>query len=69
MADLKPALLAVGYLIFCAPREGELHDLCEALDARGAVLGLKGRGGAAGGDWDKIVGEIGDGLLGRGWIG
>ncbi|GAB7354153.1 hypothetical protein MBLNU459_g4711t1 [Dothideomycetes sp. NU459] len=63
----RPALLAFGYLIFCAPREGGLHDLCSAMDARGAVLALKAKG--AGAEFDKLVLEIADGLLGGkvGW--
>lgn len=35
------ALTAFAYLIYCAPRGGELADLCGALDAKGTVKGVK----------------------------
>ena len=38
----KALLLAIGYLIYCAPQEGELLDLTKALDAKGIVSGIKG---------------------------
>jgi len=33
----KALLLALGYLLFCGPVDGELVDLCNALDARSTV--------------------------------
>lgn len=43
-ADAKKALLlALGYLVYCAPEGGELFDLCSALDAKGKVEACKGQ--------------------------
>ena len=40
-ADAKKALLlALGYLVYCAPQEGELMDLTKALDAKAIVTGF-----------------------------
>ncbi|RMX88929.1 hypothetical protein D0869_01253 [Hortaea werneckii] len=42
---VKGQLLALGYLLFFAPVEGEVRDLCRALDAKGTVVaGRKGKG-------------------------
>ncbi|KAI7551807.1 DUF862-domain-containing protein [Hortaea werneckii] len=42
---VKGQLLALGYLLFFAPVEGEVRDLCRALDAKGTVVaGCKGKG-------------------------
>jgi len=38
---VKALLTALGYLVYCAPREGELVDLCSALDAKGTVGACK----------------------------
>lgn len=35
---LKGYLLAFGYLVFCAPKNGELVDLLKTMDAQGTVL-------------------------------
>ncbi|KAH9834260.1 Desumoylating isopeptidase 1 [Teratosphaeria destructans] len=39
----KALLLALGYLVYCAPRDGELMDLCKALDAKATVGAVKGQ--------------------------
>lgn len=43
-------LLALGFLFYFAPRDGELMDLCQALDAKGSVAGLAGK--------DKVAHEV-----------
>lgn len=40
---IKALLLAFGYLVYCTPENGELFDLCGALDAKGKVNGSKGQ--------------------------
>nr|POF21077.1 desumoylating isopeptidase 1 [Quercus suber] len=47
----KTQLLALGYLVYFAPRDGELVDLCQAMDAQGTVQGLPGH--------DKLASEVG----------
>lgn len=47
---VKALLLAFGYLVYCAPREGELVDLCSALDAKGTVSACRKH--------DKLAKEI-----------
>ncbi|KAL1302295.1 hypothetical protein AAFC00_002712 [Neodothiora populina] len=37
---LRTALTSFGYLVYCAPRAGEVADLCAALDAKATVGGL-----------------------------
>ncbi|KAI5368084.1 Putative PPPDE peptidase domain, armadillo-like helical, PUL domain, Thioredoxin [Septoria linicola] len=37
----KVLLLAFGYLVYCAPEDGELADLCKAMGARKTVRGVK----------------------------
>lgn len=39
---MKGMMLALGYLVYCAPVDSEVVDLCKALDARGVVGGCKG---------------------------
>ncbi|KAF2768798.1 DUF862-domain-containing protein [Teratosphaeria nubilosa] len=39
----KALLLALGYLVYCAPQDGELMDLCKALDAKATVKAVKGQ--------------------------
>ncbi len=34
-------LLALGYLVYCAPEDGELADLCKAMGAKKTVRGVK----------------------------
>ncbi|KAK0933734.1 hypothetical protein LTR29_014667 [Friedmanniomyces endolithicus] len=34
---VKALLLTLGYLVYCAPQDGELLDLCKALDAKAIV--------------------------------
>ena len=44
----KAIILALGYLMYCAPQDGELMDLCKALDAKATVSGSsKGNEGLA----------------------
>lgn len=38
---LKGFLLAFGYLIYCAPKDGELIDLLKTMDAQGTILSKK----------------------------
>jgi thiol-disulfide isomerase/thioredoxin len=59
---LKTVVFAFAYLIYCAPQNGELHDLCNALDAKATILQLKGVK-----DIEKIVSEVGGQLLGDKW--
>ncbi|KAF2279970.1 DUF862-domain-containing protein [Westerdykella ornata] len=40
----KMALVCVGWLMYCAPLEGELMDLCKVMDARGTIGGVKVKG-------------------------
>lgn len=49
---VKAILLTMGYLVFCAPRESELVDLCQALDAAATLRGLKAKG------QEKLVKEV-----------
>lgn len=35
---LKGYLLALGYLIFCSPKDGELADMLRSMDAQGTIL-------------------------------
>lgn len=39
----KAILLTLGYLVYCAPREGEMLDLMKALDAKATVQGVAGQ--------------------------
>jgi len=54
-------LLALGYLVYCMPLEGELVDLLRAMDARGTVVGKR----KAFPD-EKLIQEVGSELLGKG---
>ena len=38
----KALLLTIGYLVYCAPQEGELMDLAKALDAKGIIGATEG---------------------------
>ncbi|KAI9878621.1 MAG: hypothetical protein M1830_000388 [Pleopsidium flavum] len=58
---LKGLLLALGLMVYCAPVEGEVVDVCKAMDAGGTVSGKEARFGK-----DGLVGEIGGELLGKG---
>jgi len=40
---VKALLLMLGYLVYCAPQDGELLDLCKALDAKAVVGASKGQ--------------------------
>ncbi len=56
-------LLGLGLLVYCAPPEGEVVDVCRALDA-GAIV--KGKEREFGKSVAALVREIGGELLGRG---
>lgn len=47
----KALLLALGYLVYCAPKGGELLDLMKALDAKAIVSSCKGQ--------DALAKEVG----------
>ncbi|KAJ9618973.1 hypothetical protein H2203_008789 [Taxawa tesnikishii (nom. ined.)] len=57
---VKPALLAFGYLVYFAPQDGEIFDLCRAMEAKQTVMALKGAG------VDEWVKDIGEQVLGKG---
>ncbi|KAG9834960.1 DUF862-domain-containing protein, partial [Aureobasidium melanogenum] len=59
---LKTAIFAFAYLIYCAPQGGELHDLCNAMDAKASILKLKEIK-----DLAKVASEVGEQLLGKNW--
>lgn len=59
---LRTALTAFAYLVFCAPKGGELADLSGALDAKTIISGLKGSGK----EIDKVSAEV-VALLGTEW--
>jgi hypothetical protein len=58
---LKGFLLAFGYLVYCAPKNGELVDLLKSMDARGTVLAKRKLFPG-----ETLVKDIGDVLLGKG---
>ncbi|CAL3966620.1 hypothetical protein PZA11_003214 [Diplocarpon coronariae] len=58
---LKGFLLAFGYLIYCAPKNGELADLLKTMDAKGTVLSKKEKFPN-----EALVNDIGNVLLGKG---
>jgi thiol-disulfide isomerase/thioredoxin len=58
---LKGFLLAFGYLVYCAPKDGELADLLKSMDAESSVLGKQKAFPK-----EPLVNEIGKVLLGKG---
>jgi thiol-disulfide isomerase/thioredoxin len=58
---LKGFLLAFGYLVFCAPKDGELVDLLKSMDAQGTILGKSKLFPK-----EPLIEEIGNELLGNG---
>jgi thiol-disulfide isomerase/thioredoxin len=58
---VKGLVLALALLVYCAPQEGELLDLCRAMEARATVKSRL----ALSGD-DATLKEIADELLGKG---
>lgn len=50
----KGQLLALGYLLFFAPVEGEVVDLCRALDVKGVVGARVGEGKG----WEGLGREV-----------
>ncbi|RYP77137.1 hypothetical protein DL771_001427 [Monosporascus sp. 5C6A] len=58
---LHGMLLALGFLAYCAPLDGELVDLLRALEARATILGKKDRFPD-----EPLIEEVGNELLGKG---
>lgn len=58
---LKGFLLALGYLVYCTPKNGELVDLLKSMDAQGTVMGK-----AKLFPNEALVNEVGKELLGKG---
>ncbi|RDL39562.1 uncharacterized protein BP5553_03902 [Venustampulla echinocandica] len=58
---LRGFLFALGYLIYCAPKSGELADLLKIMDAQGTVLTKKKLFPD-----EKLIPDIGGVLLGEG---
>jgi thiol-disulfide isomerase/thioredoxin len=58
---LKGFLLAFGYLVYCAPADGDLVDLLKSMDAQGTVSGKKKLFPD-----ESLIQDIGDTLLGQG---
>lgn len=58
---LRGFLLALGYLVYCCPPDGELVDLLKSMDAQGTVL-AKGKLFTD----EPLINEIGYELLGKG---
>lgn len=58
----KMAVTCVGWLAYCAPVEGEVHDLAKVMDAKGTV-GKVGLEKTAGAEERLLVREVA-GLLG-----
>ena len=51
--EVRGLLLAVGCLVYAAPKKGEVVDLCKALGARGVVEGVGG-----GKELEELVREV-----------
>lgn len=58
---LTGLLLALGHLVYCAPKNGELVDLLKSMDAQGTVLAKKKVFPK-----EALVREVGEELLGKG---
>ncbi|TVY19891.1 Desumoylating isopeptidase 1 [Lachnellula arida] len=58
---LKGFLLAFGYLIYCAPKNGELVDLLKSMDAQGTILSKTKIFPD-----EQLIRDIGEELLGKG---
>ncbi|KAI9787077.1 MAG: hypothetical protein M1835_002858 [Candelina submexicana] len=58
---LKAMLLALGFLVYCAPQGGEVVDLCNAMDATTAIKGKTPPLGQ-----ELLLRELGEELLGKG---
>ena len=58
---LKGFLLAFGYLVYCAPKDGELVDLLKSMDAQSTILGKSKLF-----PMEPLINEIGKELLGKG---
>lgn len=58
---LRRLLLALGFLVHCAPRDGAVLDYVRAVDAAGVVKAKKQKFSA-----EKLVGEVGGVLLAEG---
>jgi desumoylating isopeptidase 1 len=58
---LQGMLLALGFLVYCSPFDGELADLLRTMDAEDTILGKKKQFPG-----EKLVAEVGSELLGKG---
>lgn len=58
---LHGMLLALGYLVYRTPLDGELADLLRALDAEGSILSKKTKF-----PQEKLIAELGGEMLGKG---
>lgn len=58
---LQGMLLALEYLVYCSPVDGELADLLRTMDAEDTILGKKKKFPS-----EKLVTEVGSELLGKG---
>jgi len=58
---LKGYLLAFGYLVYCAPKGGELVDLLKSMDAQSTILAKKSLFSA-----EPLIQEISEELIGKG---
>ncbi|XMA15469.1 hypothetical protein WAI453_008260 [Rhynchosporium graminicola] len=58
---IKGFLLAFGYLVYCAPKDGEFVDLLKSMDAQGTVLGKQKLFPN-----EVLIKDIGSVLLGKG---
>lgn len=58
---LKGYLLAFGYLVYCAPKSGELVDLLKSMDAQSTILAKKKLFAA-----ELLVQEVSEELIGKG---
>ncbi|KAF2838147.1 thioredoxin [Patellaria atrata CBS 101060] len=57
---VKGLVMALGFLVFCAPVQGELLDLCRAMDAQGTVRKKEGLADC------EVVKEVARTALGKG---
>jgi hypothetical protein len=57
---LKGFLLALGYIIYCIPKDGEMVDLLKTMDAQGTVLSKRKLFPE-----EALVKDIGEVLLGK----
>jgi desumoylating isopeptidase 1 len=63
---VKALILAIGYLVYYAPLDGEVMDLCKVMDASGIVCGKKEMMKDTTTGEMALVREVGEVLLGKG---